>query len=163
MSNSKYYGERSSQTGPNEFERAVRQTPEVANGYCPGLQALKDYAAYIQPEKPTRLEGSVDIDQQVKPLYEEEPRWDYAIGYQQRAYFVEIHPAGSDSIVDIKKKAQWLRQWLQTKAPLLRSLSASDEVYWIPSGRCAITPKSQQSKALAQLKIKIVARPMRLK
>jgi hypothetical protein len=148
--------------GEGEFELAVRQTPELAEGYCPGLQALRDNAAYIRPDEPQLLEGSVDIDKCVKELYPEDARWDYAIGYQQQAYFVEIHPAGSDSIADITKKAQWLRQWLRTKAPALRKLSAGNEVYWIPSGKCAIAPKSQQAKALAQLKIKLVARPMRL-
>lgn len=162
MSNSKHLSDAQTSSNDNEFKRAVSQTQELADAYCPGLQALKDNAAYILPDQPQLLDGSVDIDKSVQKLYPEEPRWDYVIGYQQRAYFVEIHPAGSDSIADITKKAQWLRQWLQAKAPLLRDMSASNELYWIPSGRCAIAPKSKQAKLLAQLKIKIVARPMRL-
>lgn len=76
------------------FQLSVEQTAEVSAAYEPGLRALRRAeVGKVVASDGSRLDGSLNIDDAVAQLYPNENRWDYAIGYGQKVYFVEIHPA----------------------------------------------------------------------
>lgn len=153
------YNRRRKNTGSNAFKKAVESTPEISGGYRAGLQALKDgERGLIDTENTLLLEGSVDIDACTRDAYPEDARWDYAIGYDKKAYFVEIHPGDTSNVSEMISKANWLKNWLKTKAPALKALESGNTFYWIPSGRCKILPLSPQYKKLAQSNILIKSR-----
>ena len=54
----------------NAFRKAIEETPDVANGYCSGLQALEnvDKNAVILKDN-RKVDGSLNIDKETKCLY----------------------------------------------------------------------------------------------
>lgn len=142
------------------FQNAVKCTPEISDAYANGLQALKrGETMSVNPTNTYDVDGSVDIDEAVKKIYPNEARWDYAIGYNGKVYFIEIHPAYTSEVGIMKKKLVWLKNWLKNKAPLLNSIPKSSPAYiWIQSGKCAILPNSKQAKELAYIGLKPVPR-----
>lgn len=99
----------------NPFQNAVKSIPEIKDGYCHGLQALGQNAQKVKFKDSKKLNGSVDIDKSTIALYPEANRWDYAIGYDGKAYFLEIHPANTSDVTPVIEKAKWLENWLQQK------------------------------------------------
>lgn len=139
----------------NPFRRAVETTTDIASGYCKGLQALGSSSKKVNAADTKGIEGSVNIDDCTKHLYPNGSRWDYCIGYAGKSYFVEVHPANTSNVQEMIKKADWLKQWLDEKAPGLKAMAADNRYYWLPSGRCDILPTSTYQKMLAQRKIVI--------
>ena len=137
----------------NAFLDAVESTPEICASYKNGLQALKrSDTGKVTASDTRKIDGSVDIDAAVKTLYPDANRWDYAIGYDSKVCYVEVHPAYTSEIDTMLKKLSWLKGWLKDKAPDLNSLNKMTPAYvWIQSGKCAILPTSHQSKKLAQI------------
>lgn len=90
----------------NVFKSAVDNTVELKDGYCRGLQALKGNSLKVSVSKQQNLLGSVDIDDCTKGLYPNASRWDYAIGYDQKAWFVEVHPANTSNVKEMLKKVE---------------------------------------------------------
>lgn len=135
------------------FREAVEAIPEICTSYRSGLHALRRADACKVTASDTRkIDGSVDIDDAVKSLYPVENRWDYAIGYDSKVCFVEVHPAYTSEIDTMLKKLTWLKGWLKDKASELSILTKMTPAYiWIQSGKSAILPTSQQSKKLAQI------------
>lgn len=122
----------------NKFQSAVEATSDIKNGYKPGLQALKSNSTYVKASDNRKISGSVDIDEQTKNLYPTASRWDYAIGYDDKAYFVEVHPAcNGANVKEIVNKFNWLQSWLKSKAPKLKEIS-SQNFYWAITGKNAI-------------------------
>lgn len=75
----------------NLFKEAVESTEEVKDGYCQGLQALKKSdRTKISCNDTTKLDGSLDIDTNVKALYPHSDRWDYAISYSGKICYCEM-------------------------------------------------------------------------
>lgn len=138
--------------GKCDFETAVRSTPEVKDGYCKGLQAIKNAdRGKITASDTSLIEGSLDIDSQVKSLYPHAPRWDYVLSYSGRLYFFEVHPAETSEIDKVISKVKWLRGWLNTKAPELEKLPKSEQPYtWVQSGRYSIIRTSKEQFKLSQ-------------
>lgn len=145
----------------NVFKEAVLASAEIQSGYRPGLQALGRGASCIHPADSRKCSGSVDIDSTVKMLYPTAPRWDYAVGYEDKAYFVEVHPAGTSNVDEVLKKAAWLRRWLDEKALPLKSIAADKVLYWVPSGANSILRHAPQYRRIAQCNIRIVS-PLQL-
>lgn len=139
------------------FKDAVMNTPEIKNGFHKGLQALGTNANKVTATDTKKLEGSVDIDACTQALYPNDARWDYAIGYEGKAYFLEIHPASTSNVKEMIKKAKWLNSWLTLKAPLLKSLAANNTFYWKASGKQSILSQSPQYRKLAQSKIQLIS------
>lgn len=144
--------------GKNTFKTAVWSTPEAQNCFQSGLQALGKYSLKIIPEDSSKCAGSLDIDACTQSLYPDENRWDYALSYDSKVYFVEVHPAETGEISTVLRKLQWLKDWLSHKAPEIYKLKANAPYFWIQSGRCNITMTSVQGKKLAKLGIRIVPR-----
>ena len=139
----------------NKFKEAVEATPDIKGGFCNGLQALGKNSIRVKTSNTLLLNGSVDIDACTKELYPNEARWDYVVGFDSHAYFLEIHPAITGEVESMIKKKQWLDSWLNEKAPTLKKL-AVNVFYWIPSGRCKILKTSKQYRKLAESNIQIV-------
>jgi len=111
----------------------------------------------VVPTHTQDVDGSVDIDHAVESLYGDDPRWDYAIGYDGKICFVEIHPAYTSEVRKMISKLEWLKKWLKDKAPLLDDMQKISPAYiGIQSGRCAILPGSRQAKELAEAGLKPV-------
>ena len=136
------------------FQQAVEQTPDVATGFQAGLGALGKYRTRIQPTDERFLNGSIDIDSCTREKYPNENRWDYALGYNEVVYFIEVHSANTSEVSVVLKKQEWLKNWLNLKAPLINKLKkAQPAFYWISSNNFNILKSSPQYRRIAQAKL----------
>ena len=104
-----------------------------------------------------KLQGSIDIDSQVKELYPTEPRWDNALSYDDKICFFEVHPAETSEVEKVVNKIKWLKSWLETKATEINKLPKSEHPFiWVQSGRYAIWPTAKEKKKLSASGIKTV-------
>jgi hypothetical protein len=142
----------------NTFQTAVLATPEVANCFQAGLQALGKYSQKVIPANVSKCEGSVDIDACTRAIYPTENRWDYALSYDSKVYFVEVHSAETGEVSTVLRKLQWLKDWLNRKAPEINKLKADAPYFWIQSGRFSILKNSSQAKQIAQSGIRPIPR-----
>lgn len=136
------------------FRMAVEETPDVANGYCPGLQALENVdKGAVKLKDKRKVDGSLNIDKETKLLYPKDPRWDYAVGYDGKVFFVEVHPANTSNISEMAKKKEWLKKWLISKAPLLNALpSGHPRFLWVATeSGVHISNQASYKRKLAQL------------
>lgn len=93
-----------------------------------------------------------------KELYKDASRWDYAIGYNGKVYYAEVHPASSKNIDEMFKKRQWLEAWLRDKATKLNYLpSGNPKFVWIATASgIHLQPNSAQAKRLATMNMRPV-------
>lgn len=138
----------------NLFKDAVDATPEVKNCYKPGLQALGVHRAKIVLHDNRKCNGSVEIDECVRAFYPNSNRWDYVFAYKSSAYFVEVHSAETNEVSVVLAKLQWLKDWLNEKAPEIGKLKAKQPYYWIQSSRFSIPKTSRQYRLVANNGIK---------
>lgn len=137
------------------FKTAVGNCDEIKDELKSGLSALKSDSKFVKTANPKLIEGSVDIDGAVKKLYPEDARWDYVVGYNDEAVFIEVHPAATSNVSEMVSKVKWLKSWLDSKAQDLRELNKSKVYYWIPSGGVSILKGSAQYKQIAANHLKI--------
>ncbi len=98
------------------FQVAVENTEDVKNGFRTGKQAVKNAdSSKVQAADNYKLQGSLDIDSQVKELYPQEARWDYALSYNDEIYYFEIHPAETSQVNRVINKVKWLKNWLKNQ------------------------------------------------
>jgi len=149
------------------FKIAVERTPDLKGSWCPGLKALSEAdKAHVTAEDPRRLKGSVNVDALLRQKFQNDPRWDYAIGHQptnlkrEMIYWVEIHPANDRGVVEVLNKLNWLRGWLRRSAPLLHAMPRA--FIWVSSGKTSFTPSSPQQKRLALLGLQHKGRMLRI-
>lgn len=129
------------------FKEIIETTPDIQHGLNSGLRALGTNSKQIK----RLLNGSVDIDECTAEKYPNDSRWDYVIGYKEKAYFVEVHPASTSSIREMLQKLTWLRWWLKYQAPELRVIHADDAPFrWVATGSVQISKKGKQARQLAQ-------------
>lgn len=144
------------------FEEAVRAAPAPVDCACrSGLQALKRVdRSRITCADPRRLTGSIDLDSALAGVvgHSNAPRWDYGIGYrpnrsEERAVWVEVHPASTSNVREVTEKLRWLRTWLRSEAPRLNSLTTSAArapvFVWIATGGVRIPRNSPQARRLS--------------
>ena len=98
------------------------------------------------------LTGSVDIDGSTVALYPNDMRWDYALGYADHAYFLEVHPCSTSEVDMVIGKLTWLKRWLKGRAQPLNALKATNgrAYYWAATNGCHILPGSREAKRLAK-------------
>jgi hypothetical protein len=101
------------------FTEAVRSTFELIGCLKSGLQALGSNRRKIRVNSTRDLTGSVDIDACLTRRYPNAPRWDYAFGYNDRVYYVEIHQGRTGEMENVIAKLEWLRQWRKRSATVL--------------------------------------------
>jgi len=136
------------------FKQAVEATPDVANGYQIGLVALGQYSNKINAANTRLLNGSIDIDTCTTRIYPNENRWDYALAYSQKVYFVEVHSASTSQVKTVLRKLQWLKDWLISDAPEINNLKAQQPYYWIMSNNNQILRGSSQARQISQAGLK---------
>jgi len=124
--------------------------------FYPGLGALKkgEKKQIIVPD--TTLFGiSVNLDDAAKAEHAKENRWDYAIEYDCRTYFIEIHPGYTSEVDTMIKKVKFLISWLKTHVPAILNLPGPGKFYWVSSGKTDLrfSPNSIQARKLAINKI----------
>lgn len=140
------------------FQIAVENTPDVKNGFCVGLKAVKNSDSNkVDATDPKKIQGSLDIDGQVKKIYPNDNRWDYALSYDDKIYFFEVHPASTSEVDAVIRKLRWLKDWLKNKAPEINNLQKGNQPYmWVQSGSYSILPLGPYTKKLAENGIKVV-------
>ena len=139
------------------FKQAVEATPDVANGYRIGLSALGQYSDKINAANTRLLNGSVDIDACTTEKYPNENRWDYALAYSRKVYFVEVHSANTSQVSTVLRKLQWLKDWLNFSAPEINKLKAQQPYYWIMSNNNHILKGSSQARQISQACLKPIS------
>ncbi|HEY5328188.1 MAG TPA: hypothetical protein VIJ27_14390 [Mucilaginibacter sp.] len=142
----------------NKFIAAVDATPDIKNCYQSGLKAMGSYSTKISLSNTSSCNGSVDIDECVKSEYPNANRWDYCFGYNNKAYFVEVHSANTSEVSTMLNKLQWLKDWLNSSAPELNKIKANPPYYWVMSGKYDILPNSPQAKRIAQAGLKPISK-----
>lgn len=140
----------------NAFQAAINATPDVVGNWQAGLQALGSNSSRVTLADTSKCDGSLDIDAALASNQPTASRWDYAVAYDQRVVYIEIHPAASGAnIREMIAKVRWLRQWLAGRAPALHALPKWQPAFvWIASGRTALLPSSTQRAALADAGLK---------
>lgn len=144
------------------FISAVDSCAEIKGKARPGISAMGNDSILLHVDYPRLIDGSLDIDNAVKKLYPYASRWDYAIGYNGKVYFIEIHPADTKNVDEMIKKVKWLKEWLKDKAPQLKSLHSCGVYHWIPTGRVKISPNSRQYLKIAVNKLQLTTSPFHI-
>lgn len=134
----------------NKFKEAVKATPDVAEGYESGISALGLYSKKIVVRNTKLLQGSIDIDTLTVKKYPTSNRWDYAFAYDGEVLFVEVHSANSSEVKTVLRKFEWLKNWLNTKAPEINKLKRKTGApyYWIQSKSFSIPKTSRQYRQI---------------
>ena len=129
------------------FQRTFQQT-DVTDCLKPGIQALGEHSHLIENDTPREFQGSVDIDSCLARQYPQDNRWDYAFGYEDRTYYVEVHHVGDSEVRVVIAKYQWLKAW-QNRQPNPLALKTDSYYYWVSSGRGSLTKGSRYIRQLA--------------
>ncbi len=137
-----------------DFPKAVR-TDLGEDAYKQGLQALKkEDRGRISLDVPRQCHGSGDIDSSLAAKLPQASRWDYVVAHGSQLHFVEVHPAHTSEVGQVKKKKEWLQAWLRDAQ--IGKLAADKRFHWVASGKVAITHNSKQARAAAQMGLKPV-------
>ena len=64
-----------------------------------------------------------------------------------RRCIIEVHPAYTSAVEEMRQKLEWLKGWLGGKA---LEHPESSEFHWIASGKVAILPQSRQMRRAAE-------------
>lgn len=113
------------------FQRIFQQT-DVSDCLKPGLQALGQYSRLIHCNNPVQIEGSVDIDSCLMARFPNDNRWDYALGWNNTIYYVEVHHVSDSEVQTMINKYRWLRDW-QNRQPNTAQLKNGSKVFWVNS------------------------------
>lgn len=132
----------------DEFCVAVEE--DLGSGECSqGLQALRSQdRSRIRLRDGHEGRGSADIDAALKNAHPHEARWDYVIAHTSGVHFVEVHPAATSNVKEIKQKYEWLKIWLSVSR--LGGLEPRN-FHWVSSGKISITPHSNQYRQATKM------------
>jgi len=129
------------------FQSAIENTTLLKDHLKNGLQALGSNSSKVKPTDTRKCEGSVNIDNAVERKFPSSNRWDYAVGYNSKTYFIEVHPADTSEVKTVLEKLAWLKSFMIENAPELNKEPRS--FHWISSGGVHILPNSPQARKLA--------------
>lgn len=133
------------------YKDAVNSIEDLRVSLSPGLQAMGGYSQYVKIQDTREINGSVDIDKSYECLYPNDNRWDYSLGYRNRAFFVEVHPAYTGEVETVLKKLGWLKKWLSEDGkPLCEIKSDLKPFIWIYTGKFDILKNTAQYRAAVQ-------------
>ena len=144
------------------FKAAVQAAPAPVNdAWQPGKRALSNvHRSRVECADPQRITGSIALDAVLArdADHANAQRWDYGLGYRprngnERAIWVEVHPASTSNVSEVIAKLRWLRAWLRDEAHNLDSLTVADEdglpFVWIATAGVHIVPNSPQARKLS--------------
>jgi hypothetical protein len=138
----------------SRFYQAVTATPALVSAYCPGLKALQPAdKAKIICRNSKKLTGSACLDKALKQAMPNDPRWDYAIGYQrdntEEIVWAEVHPADSGKTIrEVGKKLDWLTNWLAGGGQAMNYTPR--RLVWVASGRSSFSNNDPKLRSLRQ-------------
>lgn len=133
------------------FADAVQSTPEIAQCFKKGLQALGGDSSKIKVRSTRDLKGSVDIDTCLTSRYPNAPRWDSVFGYKNRVYYVEVHQGRTSEVGRIIRKFNWLKQWRVRSATSLEDMKDQSSHHWVSTqGTASIRQGSNLRRRLDQ-------------
>ena len=142
----------------NAFRTAIAATPDVAGHWQIGLRALGANSSRVALADTSKCNGSLDIDTALTPVQRNANRWDYALMYDGRVVYLEVHPAASGAnINEMIAKVRWLQNWLTTRATALRALPTRYPFIWVASGKTNLLPSGAQRTALADAGLKPIS------
>lgn len=138
------------------FRECIESIPMISAAFKEGLKAIerKDVSK-IKSNDSRMLSGSVYLDECLKTAFPHEARWDYIIGFKEKVYFAEVHPANTCNVDEVVKKKVWLESWISNHAFMLKTCMAKDNYYWIASGKIAILKNSPQARRIAKHKLSL--------
>lgn len=145
------------------FKKKVDSIDDIKAGFKPGKQALGSNSGKIKESSSTSLNGSVDLDASLKTKFPNASRWDYTIGYKQKSYFIEVHPATEGEIITMINKLEWLKGWLRTTGKPLLDICADDPFHWVFTNRNAISKRSSSARKLTKAGLSLPKRELVLK
>ncbi|NUM72442.1 MAG: hypothetical protein HUU43_16480 [Ignavibacteriaceae bacterium] len=131
------------------FTDTVQMIPEISDYLSDGLRALGNNSRKINAADTRLINGSIDLDTSLRNSYPQANRWDYIIGYNNKAWFLEIHPATGKEVGVVLKKLAWLKNWLNMHAGGLNNLKASEPYHWVASDKMAIPTTSRHYRLAA--------------
>ena len=114
---------------------------------------MGSYSSKVKPANPRKLDGSVFLEECLKPVYKNKPLWDYMISYNSKVYFIEVHPDNTANVKEMIKKVNWLQDWLKTKATTFLNMKADESkspYRWVSTKRVGILSNSKQAGQLAK-------------
>jgi hypothetical protein len=110
----------------------------------------------------------VNLETALRHAHGTDPIWDYGIGLRadardDRAIWIEVHPASSSHVDSMLKKAAWLRTWLNESSHALRDMTDRNMGFvWISSGSVNLLKSGPQARKLAQAGIRYPSRILQL-
>ena len=122
-----------------------------------GIGAVKDKdKKFIDASIRTQFADSLDTDESFRVGCDQEPRWDYLLGHENRSLIaVEPHSAKTDEIEKVINKKKALRQQLDGHLKDGRHIS---KWLWVASGTVCFPRGSKHEILLSQAGIKFVGR-----
>jgi hypothetical protein len=122
-----------------------------------GLGAVKDKdKQFIDPSIRTQFVDSIDTDEAFRVGREQEPRWDYLLGHENRSLIaVEPHSAKTDEIQAVISKKRALTRQLNGH---LKDGTDISKWLWVASGTICFPRGSIYQLKLSQAGIKFVGR-----
>ena len=132
------------------FQKAAKSIPSILPCFQNGLQAMGANSKFVRPSDTKSCEGSIDIDSCFRQAQQQATRWDYAIGYKGKSYFVEVHPANGQ-VSELIAKCTWLRTWLKAEGAPLAQIHGDGVFHWLSTAGVNIIGNGKAK--LAQHKI----------
>lgn len=137
----------------SKFQKAVEACPDLT--FRDGLQAITAADRdRVRTKDPRSVTGSADIDNDLRRQVPQDNRWDYAVGYQrsddeEKAYFIEVHPAETGEIRCVINKVRHLKAWAERNARDLWNMTVPREIHWVASGRINLRMNDSYRRLLA--------------
>ncbi len=121
------------------------------------MGAVKDKdKKFIHASLRTQFHDSLDTDEVFRVGRDQEPRWDYLLGHENRSLIaVEPHSAKTDEIQAVINKMKALEQQLVGHLKRGRRIS---KWLWVASGTVCFPPGSKYELRLRQVGISFVGR-----
>ena len=94
----------------SELLDLCRKNTHLREFYKAGLGAIKgSERKFIKVPLPALIGCSVQLDAAAESKFPEANRWDYAIEYDGRIFFLEVHPASTSEIECVIKKVDFVK------------------------------------------------------
>jgi len=147
---------------PTPVREALEDDSYLVNHVHDGLGAVKDKdKKLIDPSIRTQFADSLDTDEAFRVGRDQEPRWDYLLGHENRSLIaVEPHSAKTDEIQAVINKKRALRQQLDGH---LKNEMHISKWLWVASGTVCFPRGSRHEIKLSQSGIKFVGRCVQAK
>ncbi|WP_456326827.1 hypothetical protein [Palaeococcus sp. (in: euryarchaeotes)] len=127
------------------FLEKVEETHGLKECLKTGLQALtQQYRRKIRARDSRKINGSIFLEECVNG------RWDYIIGYNDKTFFVEIHPVKTSEVENVLDKLFWLRRWKENTP-----FKDDSNFFWLSTNGVGILKRSSYWKKVHKQGLRI--------